>query len=44
MGKSEKISTEYLIIENSASGIGAAETICDMYKNGAIIIALMRPI
>jgi hypothetical protein len=38
-GKTEVIKTKYLPIGNSASGIGAAETICDVDRNGALIIA-----
>jgi hypothetical protein len=38
-GKTEVIKTKYLIIGNSASGISAAETICDLDRNGALIIA-----
>lgn len=38
MGKSEVISTKYLIIGNSAGGIGAVETIRDVDKNGVLTI------
>ena len=43
MAKNEIIRTEYLIIGNSAGGIGAAEAIRGIDKNGSVTIVSEEP-
>ena len=43
MGTSGVIRTEYLIIGNSAGGIGAAEAIREVDKAGSVIIVSDEP-
>jgi len=43
MGKEKEIATEYLIIGNSAGGIGAAEAIREIDKNGSLTIVSDEP-